>query len=85
MTTTTTTTIFLGCDSIEINLVYHRRQSVVQINDQENVYQAQGLNFERAQKHHTLQIESDDEDFPPPYFLGSNSTYTTRHRDSFSH
>ena len=23
MTTTTTTTIFLGCDSIEINLVYH--------------------------------------------------------------
>lgn len=65
--------------------VYHRGQSVIQINDQENVYQAQGLNFERTQKHHTLQIESDDEDFPPPYFLGSNSTYTTRHRDSFSH
>ena len=50
--------------------VYHSGQSVVQIDDEENVYRTQGMNFEGTQNHHTLQIESeDDDDFPPKYFL----------------
>ena len=62
--------------------IYHSGQSVVQIDDEENAYQTQGLNFEGTQNHHTLQIESEDDvDFPPPYFLGSKSTYRTHHRE----
>ena len=65
--------------------VYHSGQSVVQIDDEENVYRTQGLNFEGTQNHHTLQIESEDDHSPPPYFLGSKSTYRTRHKDSLIH
>ena len=65
------------------NLI-HSGKSVVEIDDDENVYQKQGLNFEGTQNyHHTLQMESDDDDFPPPYFLRNENNYKTRHRDSF--
>ena len=53
--------------------------SVVQIED-EHVHKTQGM-----QHQHTLQIESDDEEFPPPYFLKNESYSNTCQRDPFFH
>ena len=57
---------------------------VVQIED-EHVHKTQVLNSKGMQHQHTLQIESDDEEFPPPYFLKNESYSNTRHRDAFFH
>ena len=65
------------------NLI-HSGKSVVKIDVDENVYQTQGLNFEGMQNHHhTLQMESEDDEFPLPYFLRNVNNCKTRHRDSF--
>ena len=58
--------------------------SVVQIED-EHVHKTQVLNSKGMQHQHTVQIESDDEEFPPPYFLKNESYSNTRHRDAFFH
>lgn len=58
--------------------------SVVQIED-EHVHKTQVLNSKGMQHQHTLQIESEDEEFPPPYFLKNESYSKTRHRDAFFH
>ena len=69
---------------IEQPNIHGKDHSVVQIED-ENVHETQVLNSKGIQHHHTLQIESEDEEFPPPYFLKNESSSKTRHRDSFVH